>query len=312
MSIGKWSPTSPAITFSAASMIAFACSASISPSEWLARAQASFTRPKDRMKASGMGRPEIGKLFTARWVWAPQRASAGTSSSPMLSDSVLVFIGVRRFVVSSFGRFVAGTVRRLSGVVVYAVAVLDVVAEAQVLTFEVQHEITGCAVAVLADDDLGLALVRRIVVVDFITVNEQDHVGILLDGAGFTQVGHHRPLVGPLLQRAVELGKRDDRYLELLGKRLEAARDLSDLGGAVLLVSGHLHQLEVVDHDHADVVLALHPAGPGAQFSRRKRRRLVDVDVGLLEHVHRRLQIGVVGRFKLRTGKLEAPDCRLA
>ena len=50
------------------------------------------------------------------------------------------------------------------------------------------------AVALLGDDDLGGALLGGLVVDDG-AVEEHDHVGILLDGAGFAQVGHHRPLV---------------------------------------------------------------------------------------------------------------------
>ncbi|KAG0753708.1 hypothetical protein G6F22_021339 [Rhizopus arrhizus] len=40
------------------------------------------------MKPRGMRWPETGKFCTARWVCAPQRASAGTCSSPMLSCSI--------------------------------------------------------------------------------------------------------------------------------------------------------------------------------------------------------------------------------
>ena len=42
------------------------------------------------MKAGGMGRPEIGKLRTARWVEAPYSASAGTAISPIESRSIRV------------------------------------------------------------------------------------------------------------------------------------------------------------------------------------------------------------------------------
>jgi hypothetical protein len=76
---------------------------------------------------------------------------------------------------------------------------------------------------VFADDDFGLALVRRVFVVDLVAVDEQDHVGILLDGAGLAQVGHDRALVGPLLEGAVELGQGDDRDVELLGQGLQGA-----------------------------------------------------------------------------------------
>src|SRR5512134_2867020 len=54
------------------------------------------------------------------------------------------------------------------------------------------------AIPLLADDDLGLALVRGVGVVHFVAVDEQDHVRVLLDGPALAKVGHHRPLVGAL------------------------------------------------------------------------------------------------------------------
>src|SRR5205814_3573741 len=62
------------------------------------------------------------------------------------------------------------------------------------------------AVALLADDDLGAALrlllVRR---VHLFAVDEEDHVGVLLDRARFAQVRHHRAAVVAGLDRAREL-----------------------------------------------------------------------------------------------------------
>ena len=40
------------------------------------------------MSARSIGRPEIGKFSTARWVCAPHSASAGTRTSPIESCSV--------------------------------------------------------------------------------------------------------------------------------------------------------------------------------------------------------------------------------
>src|SRR5262245_39210717 len=50
------------------------------------------------------------------------------------------------------------------------------------------------AVPLLQDDHLGRPLLRRVRVVDLVTVDRQDHVGVLLDRAGFTKVGHLRAL----------------------------------------------------------------------------------------------------------------------
>src|SRR5690625_226188 len=88
MSMGKCASTSLPATWAAAATMASAFSSSSSPSSRLASAQADLTRPRVRINAAGMGWPLMGKLLTARWVCAPQSASAGTCSSPMLSCSV--------------------------------------------------------------------------------------------------------------------------------------------------------------------------------------------------------------------------------
>ncbi len=89
-SIGKCSSYSPSATAIAAFWIATAWSLVISPSSALAPAAAHLTSPRAAMKRRGIGMPLIGKLSTARCVWAPHRASAGTSSLPMLSLTVRV------------------------------------------------------------------------------------------------------------------------------------------------------------------------------------------------------------------------------
>ena len=55
----------------------------------LARAAASFRMPKAVMISSGMVScpTPMGKFSTLRWVWAPQRRSAGTATSPIASCS---------------------------------------------------------------------------------------------------------------------------------------------------------------------------------------------------------------------------------
>ena len=85
------------------------------------------------------------------------------------------------------------------------------------------------------------------------------------------------------LDAAVQLRQRDHRALQLLGQRLQAARDLADLGGAVLVAAaGAAHQLQVVDDDQPQraAELARHAPRARAQLGRVQRRRLVD------EHLH--------------------------
>ena len=83
----------------------------------------------------------------------------------------------------------------------------------------------GRAVALLCDDDLGFALqVFVLAVVVFFAVDEADDVGVLLDGAGFAEVGEHGALVaGALFVGTRELGGGDDGDFELLGEGFEAA-----------------------------------------------------------------------------------------
>jgi hypothetical protein len=68
---------------------------------------------------------------------------------------------------------------------------------------------------------------------------------------------------------------------QFLGERLQAARDLGDLRGAILLRAGHLHQLQVIDDDQVQAVLALDAPRTRAQFGRRQRRGLIDEDLRL-------------------------------
>src|SRR4029079_17413339 len=110
------------------------------------------------------------------------------------------------------------------------------------------------------------------------------------DRSRLAQVAHHRPLVGARLDAAVELREREHRALELLGERLQRARDLAEHGRAVLVARllAARHQLQVVDDDEAELaVLARLPARAGAQLGGAERTALVDEDADLAELLHR-------------------------
>src|SRR5690606_40491147 len=100
------------------------------------------------------------------------------------------------------------------GLLAAAKVILGEVFKAGVLAEERQAAGADGAVALLADDHLGDALVLGILVVDLVAVDEQDDVGVLLDGAGFPQVGIHRALVGALLHIPAELGQGNHRAAE--------------------------------------------------------------------------------------------------
>src|SRR5688572_28072100 len=92
------------------------------------------------------------------------------------------------------------------------------VVEAGVASLEPRlHRVDG-AVAVLADDDLRDVLLLGLLVVDLFAVDEDDEVGVLLDGARLAEVRQLWSLVLAVLQAAVELRQGDDRAVELLGQ----------------------------------------------------------------------------------------------
>ena len=135
------------------------------------------------------------------------------------------------------------------------------------------------AVAVLGDDDLGDAgLVVGVVVLG--PVEQEDHVGVLLDGARLAEVGHPRAAVLAVLDGPVELREGDHRDVQLAGQRLEPAADLGDLLlAAVARVLG-VDELDVVDHDQAEVLPQLEPAGHGRDLEHVPRGGVVDEDRG--------------------------------
>src|SRR3954471_20919304 len=75
--------------------------------------------------------------------------------------------------------------------------------ELRELPKERQWELTDFTVTLLGDDDVGDTLARGVLVVDLLAIDHHDHVGVLLDRAGFAQVGHHGLLVITLFDTAV-------------------------------------------------------------------------------------------------------------
>ena len=99
---------------------------------------------------------------------------------------------------------------------------------------------------VLGDDALRHALVLGVFVIVFVPVQEHDRVGVLLDGAGFPEVGQNRPLVGAALHRTGQLAQADYRHVQLLRHDFQGAGNFAHHGNtvvAVLSVAGTLHQL---------------------------------------------------------------------
>src|SRR3954453_5458716 len=143
----------------------------------------------------------------------------------------------------------------------------------------------------LGEDQLGPAGVLGVGVVVVVAVEEADHVGVLLDRAGFAQVREDRPLVGTLLGCAGELRDGDHGNLELAGQDLQASAELRHLLDSVRPGFVAAHQLDVVDDPHAEAVAAaalllrLQPAGLGAQLEQTEVGGVVDPERRRLELV---------------------------
>jgi len=100
-----------------------------------------------------------------------------------------------------------------------------------------EGDVAGGAVTVFGNDEFGFAafffvfldffasVFGDFVFVVCLTVEEANHVGVLLDGAGFTKVrhtGNSEGVAGPVFGTTVELGKDDDGDAELFGEGFEA------------------------------------------------------------------------------------------
>src|SRR5450830_1421069 len=175
---------------------------------------------------------------------------------------------------------------RMSVAAVWRGQTTDVVVVLGKLPQEGKANTADRAVTLLTDDNFGGAFVWRIRIVNFIPVNEQNNVSILLDSAGFTQVGHHWTFVRALFQRTVQLGQSDHRTIQLFGEALQASRNFGNFGGAVFTtvaaaVTGH--QLQVVDDDKAELTaLARQTTRACTQLNRAQCRGFIDVELRIV------------------------------
>src|SRR3954468_2925875 len=101
--------------------------------------------------------------------------------------------------------------------------------ETRVVQLGGDEDVSGRAVSVLGHDEVRLTRARGLLLVEVLAVQQNHHVGVLLDRAGLSKVGELRALVLSLLRATVELADRDDRNLELLRQQLERPAHLGDL-----------------------------------------------------------------------------------
>src|SRR5712692_6320089 len=131
------------------------------------------------------------------------------------------------------------------------------VIEAGVVAAELELDHPGRAVAVLGHDHLGNAwfLVGLVVLG---AEKEGDDVRVLLDTSAFAKVAQDRALVWTLLWGAAQLRDRDYRNAKLASKTFQRTRDGRDLLHPIVVTSRTtVHELQIVDEDHVDVVTHL-------------------------------------------------------
>ena len=140
------------------------------------------------------------------------------------------------------------------------------------------------AVPLLGHDDVGLAQHVHLLgllagMIHFLAVDEHDHVGVLLDGPRLAEVA--QPGTMALLAHLhlpVQLGQAQQGDVQLAGEALQPPGHLGHLLLARVARIVRLDQLQVVDHQEAEVLLPLQPPGAGGDFRHRAGRRVVDED----------------------------------
>ena len=70
-----------------------------------------------------------------------------------------------------------------------------------------------------------------------LAVDEPDHIGVLLDRAGFAQIGELRAFIFALFNRAAKLGQRNNGHAEFLGERFKTTANFGDFVDAVVVRS---------------------------------------------------------------------------
>src|SRR5712675_2666159 len=110
-------------------------------------------------------------------------------------------------------------------------------------------------------------------------VDEHDDVGVLLDGAGFAEVGELRAAL-IALWGAGELAEDEDGNLQLFGEAFKGAGDAGDFFLAIAEAAARGDQLQIIDDEEREAFVALQAAGFGADFEDGDGAGVVDPDGG--------------------------------
>src|SRR3990172_4333486 len=134
--------------------------------------------------------------------------------------------------------------------------------EAGRLLREKEVKRAGRPVAVLGDKDvrkpLGIltggvtSLPLFLAEISVIPVDEEHHIGILLNAPALTQVGQLRYVGLARLHCAAELGEGQHRHMELPGQGLEGPGDLAHLLHPVVLKATARDELDIVHYHQVE------------------------------------------------------------
>ena len=117
---------------------------------------------------------------------------------------------------------------------------------------ECEVEFADGAVALLGNNDLGAALeVGVVLLVDLFAEDKHNNVGVLLDGAGFAEVGELGAMVAAAaFGSAAELGQSDNGHAQFFGDGFESAGDGRNFLSAILeALAAAGHQLQIIDNE---------------------------------------------------------------
>ena len=133
-------------------------------------------------------------------------------------------------------------------------------------------------------DTLGNIPLFGILVIVIVAVQEHYDVGILLDGAGFTEVRQHGPFIVPLLVSTGQLAQADHRHIQFLGHDLQHTGHFADHLLTVLTASSTGcggHQLQIVDDYQAQ---AVDPAAFGVHIRHAQHGVIVNTDIHSIQY----------------------------
>src|SRR5216683_2932324 len=153
------------------------------------------------------------------------------------------------------------------------------VVEARVVAAELELDHSGRAVAVLGDDHLSDART----LLGFIVlrpIKEHYNITVLFNASALSQVTEDRSLIGTLLRSTTQLGDGNNGNAQLTRQTLQRTRYRGHLLHAIVIATrASVHELQVVDEDHVDVVA--HPRLPRLQLQRELVHHWSVVDVDL-------------------------------